>query len=35
VPFRFTGKLDKLTVELQPIRATIAEIIKFKWETRD
>lgn len=35
VPFRFTGKLNKLTVELQPIKATIAEILEFKWKTRD
>jgi arylsulfatase len=34
-PFRFTGKLVKLTVELQPIRGTIAQILAFKWATRD
>jgi arylsulfatase len=35
VPFRFTGKLRKLTVELEPIKATIAQIVEFKWKTRD
>ena len=35
VPFRFTGKLDKLTVELQPIKGTIAQILAFKWAMRD
>jgi arylsulfatase len=35
VPFRFTGKLDKLTVELKPIKATIAQLMEFKWKTRD
>jgi arylsulfatase len=35
VPFRFTGKLNKLTVELEPIKATIEQILKFKWSTRD
>jgi len=35
VPFRFTGKLVKLTVELHPMSATIEEILKFKWKTRD
>jgi hypothetical protein len=35
VPFRFTGKLVKLTVELKPIKGTLAEIIAFKWKTRD
>ena len=34
-PFRFTGKLNKLTVELQPIRGTLAQIIAFKLKTRD
>jgi arylsulfatase len=34
-PFRFTGKLDKLTVELHPVSGTIAQILKFKWATRD
>ena len=28
VPFRFTGKLVKLTVELKPIKGTIAQIRK-------
>ena len=35
VPFRFTGKLNKLTVELEPIRGTLAQILEFKWKTRD
>ena len=35
VPFRFTGKLVKLTVELHPIRGTLAQILEFKWRTRD
>ena len=35
VPFRFTGKLNKLTVELEPIKGTIAQILEFKWKTRD
>jgi arylsulfatase len=35
VPFRFTGKLVKLTVELKPIKGTIAQILDFKWKTRD
>jgi hypothetical protein len=35
VPFRFTGKLNKLTVELEPMKGTIAQIIEFKWKTRD
>ena len=35
VPFRFTGKLNKLTVELEPIKATLQEILEFKWSTRD
>ena len=35
VPFRFQGKLVKLTVELHPIKGTLAEIIKFKLGTRD
>jgi hypothetical protein len=34
-PFRFTGKLHRLTVELEPIKATLEEILKFKWSTRD
>jgi arylsulfatase A-like enzyme len=35
VPFRFTGKLNKLTVQLEPIKATLEEILEFKWSTRD
>ena len=35
VPFRFSGKLAKLTVELHPIRGTLAQILEFKWKTRD
>ena len=35
VPYRFTGKLHKLTVELEPIKATIEEIREFKRKTRD
>ncbi|MGR4871119.1 arylsulfatase [Variovorax sp. LARHSF232] len=35
VPFRFTGKLVKLTVEQKPIKGTIAQILDFKWKTRD
>ncbi|MGH6891577.1 MAG: sulfatase-like hydrolase/transferase, partial [Dongiaceae bacterium] len=35
VPFRFTGKLVKLTVKLQPIKGTLAQIIEFKLKTRD
>jgi arylsulfatase len=35
VPFRFTGNLNKLTVELEPIKATLQEILEFKWSTRD
>ena len=27
--------LAKLTVELPPIKGTLAQILKFKWETRD
>jgi arylsulfatase len=34
-PFRFTGKLIKLTVELEPIKATLEQILEFKWSTRD
>jgi len=34
-PFRFTGTLAKLTVELPPMKGTLAQILKFKWETRD
>jgi len=35
VPFRFTGKLVKLTVEEGPIKGTLAQILEFKWKTRD
>ncbi len=35
VPFRFTGKLAKLTVEMRPIKATVAQILMFKWRTLD
>jgi len=35
VPFRFQGKLIKLTVELLPMRGTLAQIVFFKWKTRD
>lgn len=35
VPFRFTGKLVKLTVQLKPIKGTLAEILAVKWKTRD
>jgi arylsulfatase len=35
VPFRFTGKLNKLTVEEGPIKGTLAQILDFKWKTRD
>jgi arylsulfatase len=35
VPFRFTGRLKKLTVELEPIRGTLEQILEFKWKTRD
>jgi arylsulfatase len=35
VPFRFTGKLVKLTVDMKPIRGTLAQIIKFKIRERD
>ena len=35
VPFRFTGTLAKLTVDLHPMKGTLAQILKFKWETRD
>jgi len=34
-PFRFTGKLNKLTVEIEPIKATLEQILEFKWSTRD
>ena len=35
VPFRFQGKLVKLTVEMHPIRGTLAQIIEFKMKERD
>jgi arylsulfatase A-like enzyme len=35
VPFRFQGKINKLTVELHPIEGTLAQIVFFKWKTRD
>jgi len=35
VPFRFQGKLVKLTVELHPMKGTISQIIEFKMNTRD
>jgi len=35
VPFRFQGRLLKLTVTLHPIRGTLAQILAFKWATRD
>lgn len=35
IPFRFTGKLIKLTVEILPIKATVQQILDFKWNTRD
>jgi arylsulfatase A-like enzyme len=35
VPFRFQGKLVKLTVELYPMKGTLAEIIEFKLKTLD
>jgi arylsulfatase len=35
VPFRFTGKLNKLTVDLHPMSGTIAQIVEFKLKTRD
>jgi arylsulfatase A-like enzyme len=35
VPFRFSGKLNKLTVELEPLKATLEQILEFKWKTRD
>jgi hypothetical protein len=34
-PFRFTGKLAKLTVEQKPMKGTLADIIKFMWQTAD
>ena len=35
VPFRFQGKLVKLTVEMHPMKGTLAEIIEFKLKTLD
>jgi hypothetical protein len=35
VSFKLTGKLGKLTVEMKPIKGTIAEILEFKLKTRD
>lgn len=35
VPFRFQGKLVNLTVELHPMRGTLAQIVDLKWRTRD
>ena len=35
VPFPFQGKLVKLTVELRPLKGTLAQIVDFKWRTRD
>jgi arylsulfatase len=35
VPFRFQGKLNKLTVELHPFKGTLAQLIAFKLSTRD
>ena len=35
VPFRFQGKLVKLTVELHPMKGTVSQIIEFKMNTRD
>ena len=35
VPFRFQGTLVKLTVELHPMKGTLAEIIEFKLKTLD
>jgi arylsulfatase len=35
VPFRFQGRLIKLTVELHPIKGTLAQIIRFKLKERD
>jgi arylsulfatase len=35
VPFRFQGHLNKLTVELHPIKGTLAEILAFKYKTAD
>ncbi len=35
VPFRFTGKLVNLTVDLKPIKGTLGQIIEFKMKERD
>jgi arylsulfatase A-like enzyme len=35
VPFRFQGKLIKLTVEVPPIKATLAQILHLKLQQRD
>ena len=35
MPFRFIGKLNKLTVEMKPIKGTIVESLEFKLKTRD
>jgi arylsulfatase len=35
VPFRFTGKLAKLTVEMKPIKGTLVQILEFKMKERD
>ena len=35
VSFKFTGKLNKLTVELQPLKGTPTEIFEFKVQARD
>ncbi len=35
VPFRSQAKLVKLTVEMKPIRGTLAQIIEFKLKERD
>ena len=35
VPFRFTGKLHRLTVQEHSISGMIAQILRFKWATRD
>jgi hypothetical protein len=34
VPFCFTGKLNKLTVEEGSIKGTLAQILEFKWKPR-
>jgi arylsulfatase len=35
VPFRFQGRLIKVTVKQQPLKGTLAQIIAFKLATRD